>query len=158
MFTLAAAPNGNLIVGGNFTNVNGAPNTAGLAELDPTSGAVVSGFTAFVTSPRFGAARPFVRSVAVARQLAVRGRRLQPPHRRTDAHDRRAAGRRPRRLSDGTPDAHVEGAGRPTPVDVFPSPDGTRVYIAGFFHNVDNTPGIDAVAVRRHDTVRSYPA
>ncbi len=147
VFSLAAAPNGNLIVGGNFTNVNGAPNTAGLAELDPTSGAVVSGFTASVSNPRYGAARPYVRKVAVSGNwLYVGGgfnRLTGGPTMRTVVPQ--GLGRV--RLSDGTPDQHWKVPTDLPVVDIFPSDDGTRVYIAGFFHNVDNTPGIDAAAV-----------
>jgi hypothetical protein len=35
--------NGNLVVGGSFTSVNGAANTSGIAMLNPTTGAVVTG-------------------------------------------------------------------------------------------------------------------
>ena len=37
------APDGKLIIGGDFSNVNGAPDTSGMAALDPTTGAVISG-------------------------------------------------------------------------------------------------------------------
>ncbi len=147
VFTLAAAPNGNLIVGGNFTNVNGAPNTAGLAELDPTSGAVVSSFTAFVSRPRFGAPRAYVRKVAVSGNwLYVGGgfnRLTGGPSLKTVVPE--GLGRV--RITDGTPDRTWKAPTDMPVVDIYPSTDGTRVYVAGFFHNVDNTPGIDAAAV-----------
>ncbi|HEY1740424.1 MAG TPA: fibrinogen-like YCDxxxxGGGW domain-containing protein [Acidimicrobiia bacterium] len=147
VFSLAAAPNGDLIVAGDFTNVNGAPHTSGLAELDPTTGQVVSSFTAYVTSPRFGATRPYVRTVAVAGNwLYVGGgfnRLIGGPTLFTVVPE--GLGRV--RLSDGTPDRTWKVATDLPVVDVYPSQDGTRVYAAGFFHNVDNTPGIDGVAV-----------
>ncbi len=147
VFSLAASPDGNLIVGGNFTNVNGAPNTAGLAELDPTSGAVVSGFTAFVAYPRYGAARPYVRKVAVSGNwLYVGGgfnRLIGGPSLKTVF----PLGIGRVSLTDGTPDQHWKVPTDLPVVDIFPSDDGTRVYLAGFFHNVDNTSGIDSAAV-----------
>jgi hypothetical protein len=147
VFTLAAAPNGDLIVGGNFTNVNGAPNTSGLAELDPTTGQVVPGFTAFVTNARFNAPRPFVRKVAVFNNwLYVIGgfnRITGGPTLKTVIPQ--GAGRVS--LTDGTPDSKWKVPVDLTPIDVFPSQDGTRVYLAGFFHNVDGTAGIDSAAV-----------
>ena len=147
VFSLAAAPNGDLIVAGDFTNVNGSPHTSGLAEIDPTTGQVVSSFTAYVTSPRFGAVRPYVRTVAVAGNwLYVGGgfnRLIGGPTLFTVVPE--GLGRV--RLSDGTPDRTWKVATDLPVVDVYPSQDGTRVYAAGFFHNVDNTPGIDGVAV-----------
>jgi hypothetical protein len=147
VFSLAATPDGNLIVGGNFTNVNGAPHTSGLAELNPTSGAVVSTFTAYVTNPRFAAARPYVRKVAIhGRWLYVGGgfnRIVGGPSLKVVVPE--GLGRV--RLSDGTPDRNFKVATDLPVVDIYPSDDGTRVYIAGFFHNVDKTPGVDAAAV-----------
>ncbi|HEY1739079.1 MAG TPA: hypothetical protein VGI86_10230, partial [Acidimicrobiia bacterium] len=147
VFTLAAAPNGNLLVGGNFTNVNGAPHTAGLAELNPASGAVVPGFTAFVSSPRFNTARAFVRKVAVhGNWLYVAGgfNDLSGGPALATAVPQ-GVGRVA--IATGTPDAKWKVPVDQTPIDVYPSADGTRVYLAGFFHTVDNTSGIDAVAI-----------
>ena len=127
--------------------MNGSPHTSGLAEIDPTTGQVVPNFTAYVTSPRFGAVRPYVRTVAVAGNwLYVGGgfnRLIGGPTLFTVVPE--GLGRV--RLSDGTPDRTWKVATDLPVVDVYPSQDGTRVYAAGFFHNVDNTPGIDGVAV-----------
>jgi hypothetical protein len=46
VWDMTVAPNGKLFIAGDFTNVSGAANTAGMAELDPTTGAVVTSFTA----------------------------------------------------------------------------------------------------------------
>ncbi len=147
VFSLAASPDGNLIVAGNFTNINGAPNTSGLAELDPITGEVVSSFNAHVTNPRFGAARAHVRKVYVHDNwLYVVGgfnRIVGGPTSKTVY----ALGVGRVSLTDGTPDYKWKATVDLTPIDVFASDDGNRVYIAGFFHNVNNTPGIDAVAV-----------
>ncbi len=147
VFSLAAAPNGDLLVGGNFTNVNGAPNTAGLAELDPTTGQVVPGFTADVTTPRYNAARPYVRKILVSGNwLYVGGgfnKIVGGPTLKTVS----ALGVGRVSLTDGTPDNKWKVATDLPVVDMSVSDDGTRVYLAGFFHNVDNTPNMDAAAV-----------
>ncbi|MCU1356308.1 MAG: hypothetical protein JWM89_1726 [Acidimicrobiales bacterium] len=64
VFDMVAAPDGNLVIAGDFTNVNGTPDTAGIAKLDPTTGAVVAGFKANVTKP--DGTRAIVRSLAEA--------------------------------------------------------------------------------------------
>jgi len=52
VWKVKAAPDGSkLFVGGEFTNVNGVANTSGLAALDPTTGAPVSGWTAYTSWP-----------------------------------------------------------------------------------------------------------
>jgi hypothetical protein len=147
VFTLAAAPNGNLIVGGNFTNVNGAPDTAGLAELNPATGAVVSGFTAFVSAPRFNTARAFVRTVAIQGKWLYLGGGFNDVTGGPSLTTAVVQGVGRVAIATGAPDRTWRVPVDQTPMDVFPSTDGTRVYLAGFFHNVDNTTGIDAVAV-----------
>ena len=64
VWDLAVAPNGNLIVAGQFTNVSGAAHTAGLAMLDPRTGAVISSWRAdaIVTGTT---ARPLVRAIDI---------------------------------------------------------------------------------------------
>ncbi len=59
-----AIADGKLIVAGQFTNVDGAPLTAGLAALDPISGTVVPGWTA---SLELGGSsqRPLARTIDV---------------------------------------------------------------------------------------------
>lgn len=42
VWDMTFTPDGKLIIGGDFTSVNGQPNTAGLAALDPTTGDVIT--------------------------------------------------------------------------------------------------------------------
>lgn len=48
VWDLATTPDGKLIVGGEFTNINGAEGTSALAALDPTTGAVRTDWRATV--------------------------------------------------------------------------------------------------------------
>lgn len=67
---LERAPRGLLLVGGEFTSINGLPKTAGLAAIDPTTGAVDPSFEAFVE-------RPFApNDPAIVRELQVVGNQL----------------------------------------------------------------------------------
>ncbi|MFZ0160051.1 MAG: fibrinogen-like YCDxxxxGGGW domain-containing protein [Kineosporiaceae bacterium] len=63
VWALTATPDGRLIVGGQFSSVNGAPNTSALAALDPITGALVPGWQASVTQPSTNA--PIVRGLDV---------------------------------------------------------------------------------------------
>ena len=68
VYDIAVAPNGKLIIGGEFTTVNGTPRV-GLAMIDPISGALDSTFTAAVTG-----SQPIVREVLIAgNQVYVAG-------------------------------------------------------------------------------------
>lgn len=64
VWDLAMTADGKLIVGGQFTNVNGVADTAGLAALDPATGAVLPGWRAslILTSNTM---RPYVRAIDV---------------------------------------------------------------------------------------------
>jgi len=69
VYALETAPNGNLLVGGEFTTVNGA-NRTGLVMLDPATGATIPGFTTSVSA----ANQPMVRDILrVGSQIYVAG-------------------------------------------------------------------------------------
>jgi hypothetical protein len=63
VWNMVTTPDGKLIIAGDFTNVNGAPNTSGLAALDPNSGEVITSWKANIT--RSTGARPLVRGLAI---------------------------------------------------------------------------------------------
>ena len=50
VWDMLVAPDGGLIIAGDFTNVNGVPNTSGIAKLDPATGAPMAGFRASATT------------------------------------------------------------------------------------------------------------
>ena len=69
VYALEVAPNGNLLVGGEFTTVNGSART-GLVMLDPETGATVPSFVASVAA----ANQPMVRDILrVGSQIYVAG-------------------------------------------------------------------------------------
>ena len=68
VYALAVAPNGSLLVGGEFTTVNGLPRT-GLVALDPATCAVDPSFPNLVQ-------RPYSTTRAVVRDLVVAGGKL----------------------------------------------------------------------------------
>jgi len=62
VWDMLTTPDGKLVIAGDFTNVNGVPGTSGLAKIDPSTGAPVSGFKANFT--KANGARPLVRALA----------------------------------------------------------------------------------------------
>ncbi|MCU1368824.1 MAG: hypothetical protein JWO77_18 [Ilumatobacteraceae bacterium] len=63
VWNMVTTADGKLIIAGDFTNVNGAANTSGLAALDPATGEVIAGWKANIT--RSTGARPLVRGLAI---------------------------------------------------------------------------------------------
>src|SRR3546814_17066856 len=61
VWALEATPDGRLIVGGEFSQVNGQP-AGGLVALDPTTGATLSSWRANAT-PSGGNSHPWVRTL-----------------------------------------------------------------------------------------------
>lgn len=124
---------GKLIIAGDFTSVNGVANTRGLAALDPTTGAVLSGWKARIS--RVGGTEWRVRSIDQrGAYLYVGG-----------VFDRLVAGTStvPVAVSNAASIAVSNGAQgpwKPTPngsvVDVAVTQDGTRVLLAGYFTSV----------------------
>ena len=63
VWNMVVTEDGKLIIAGDFTSVNGQPNTSGLAALDPATGDVITSWKANVT--RSTGARPLVRGLAI---------------------------------------------------------------------------------------------
>ena len=62
---MVGTPDGKLIVSGQFTNVNGVSGTNAIAELDPSTGAVVDGWRANVVPPNGSNIRALVRTMDI---------------------------------------------------------------------------------------------
>ncbi len=62
VWDMITTADGKLVIAGDFTNVNGAPNTSGMAKLDPATGQVDPTFKANFT--KTNGARPLVRALA----------------------------------------------------------------------------------------------
>jgi hypothetical protein len=138
VWALTATTDGKLIVGGEFTNVNGAAGTSSLAALDPTTGAVLAGWHAPISY--VGTSTPNVRSLDVQDQWIYVGGRF----------NRIAGGATPgtpitlrglARVSviDGKPDANWKPNVDGTVFEVDASSRGDRVYLVGNFNHVNFT-------------------
>ncbi len=139
VFDLVATPGGQLLVAGNFTNVNNAPNTAGLALLDPITGAVSSVWSSTLTIPRFGSPRPYARSVAIEGNWAYVAGSFNRITGGPGATAVAVGGVGRVSLTDGTPDVAWRVYADRTPMDLAPSADPSRVYLAGFFAKIGTT-------------------
>jgi trimeric autotransporter adhesin len=146
VWDLALTGDGKLIVAGDFTSVNGAPNTQGLAALDPVTGAVLSGWRANVA--RVSATPMRVRT------LAVRGTTIYAG----GVFDQVTGGSAttPTTVSNAISLSTLDGSlgtWRPTPngqvVDVALAANGSRVLMAGFFATVGGSTRQANFAVTR---------
>jgi hypothetical protein len=132
VWSLAVVGN-RLFVGGQFTNVNGVARTAGLAALDPATGAVLSGWNASLTLTG-SSIRPFVRSIdAVGDHLYIGGlfTRVTGP----DGVIRSAGNLDKLNVSNGVPVPGWNGFVNGQVYDLDATP--TRVYAVGKFATVN---------------------
>ena len=132
VWDMTTTTDGTLIIGGDFTSVNGAANTSGLAALDPITGALVSGWRVKVTNTT---------GPMIVRALDRRGSTIY------------AAGRFDRVQGGSAPEITVAsaislgattgapGTWRPrltgSAIKVRAAAAGDRVYLAGFFTAVN---------------------
>lgn len=136
VWKIMATPDGSrLIVGGEFTSVNGVTGTTGIAALDPTTGGPVaaSAWTANVARTT-GVAD--VRSMAISGSWLYIGGSFSKVSGGygTNAVGPISVGRVARlRLSDGRPDWTWLPTVDTSPWDLAVSADATRVYIVGSF-------------------------
>ncbi|MCB0959245.1 MAG: hypothetical protein KDB04_06940, partial [Acidimicrobiales bacterium] len=133
VWNVAMTGDGKLLVAGDFTDIDGAPNTSGLAALDPVTGKVVSGFKAAVT--KADGSRPLVRALAVrgtTAYIAGSFNRLTGGTWNTISVSSAASFR----TDNGNPTTwrpRLNG----TAVDVRPTDDGSRVLVAGLFSAIN---------------------
>lgn len=159
VWDLVAAPDGNLIVAGNFSQVNGVAGTAGLAKLDPATGAPVAGWSASVSDPRFQGPRANVRALDIQGRWLYMVGSFNSIVGGPSATQRTVGGIARVALSDGTPDTTWRAFADSTLMDIDASPDGSRVYVVGFFKNVGTTASYGTPANARAvlDTVTGAP-
>ncbi len=134
VWDLHATDDGRLIVAGQFTSVNGVRNTAGVAMIDPSTGAVDPTWRVGLTLTG-SAARPLARTVDIeGDQLYIGGNFTRITG--TDGNTRRAG--RIARVDLGT--GNVDGAFLPDVdgivFDIDATPD--RIYVVGNFFYVDD--------------------
>ncbi|MCB1027382.1 MAG: hypothetical protein KDB24_06430, partial [Microthrixaceae bacterium] len=138
VYALSASPDGTrLLVGGEFTNINGAPNTSGLAALDPITGEVDPGFTANVTNSG---------GVNSVKEIVTHGNDVYIGGEFTHVQGAAGAPTRQYRVSklagatgavDTSFDVRV-GGGKVWALAI--PPDGSTLYLGGFFSAVNGAP------------------
>ncbi|MCB0972412.1 MAG: hypothetical protein KDA97_12980, partial [Acidimicrobiales bacterium] len=131
VWDIDTTPDGNLVIAGDFTSVNGAAGTAGMAKLDPDTGELVAGFKA-----------DFARTTGpmVVRTIDLDGDLIYAAgsfNRLTGANwgEIKVTNAANVSADNGRP-----GQWRPQPrshvVDLDVSVDGTRVLLGGYFNRI----------------------
>jgi hypothetical protein len=148
VWDLQATPDGKLLVGGEFTNVNGVPGTTALAALDPLTGAVMDGWRADVTYPNTSNLPAQVKALDLQDGFVYVGGRFTRVAGGVPTSAPVTVGRAARvRITDGRPDGTWKPNFDGSIVELDASSRGDRVYFAGYFNNVNGTasPNIGVV-------------
>ncbi|GII93515.1 fibrinogen-like YCDxxxxGGGW domain-containing protein [Sinosporangium siamense] len=128
-----------VVIAGEFTNVNGEPNTAGMAALDPATGAVVPGWR--TTFTRAGGLP--VKVKALDRQgdwIYIGGGFNHVSGGNPLSSPVWAVAAARVRVSDGRPDANWTPHFDANVIELDASSQGDRVYFGGRFSNVNGQP------------------
>lgn len=133
VWDIVAAGNGRVLIAGDFTSVNGAPGTQGIALLEP-NGEVVPGFKA--RAYRADGSRSFVRALEVRDGIVYAGGNFN----RFEGHNWNpitTTNAVSFQLSNGAPSSwRPRPSGSVVRIDL--TDDGTRVLMAGYFERVNN--------------------
>jgi len=159
VFDVRATPDGKLLVGGSFSNVNGAANTAGLAALDPTTGAVLPSWSASLARNDGSGKRALTRTMAIKGNwlyvggyfTAIGGGVANPAS--------MGAGNLARvSIVDGRPDTTWLPTVSANLFHLEPSKTTDRVWLAGNFVSVNGQFARRIAAVSTVDGTRTDPA
>ena len=133
VWDMAMTPDNKLIIAGDFTSVNGLPNTQGMAALDPNTGEVITSWKA--KAYRADGTRSFVRALDVHNGIVYAAgnfNRLDGGSWNTITVTNAVA---------VTADTGNPSAWRPRPngsvVRIRVTDDGSRVLLAGYFTNIN---------------------
>lgn len=149
VYALEATADGRLLVGGEFSSVNGVPGTSGIAALDPVTGAPDPGW---VTSVSRDTGDHVVDEIVVASDAIYIGGRFNWMDNTDGTRGRRYSLARLDPVTGATDfsfDVPVTG-GRVMAMAL--SPDEGELYLGGFFSSVDLTPGTRWMAMVRTGT------
>ena len=159
VFDVRATPDGKLLVGGSFTDINGAANTAGLAALDPVTGAVLPSWSASLVRNDGSAKRALTRTMAIkGNWLYVGGYftgisgGVASPATMGAANIVRVS------IEDGRPDTTWLPTVSANLFHLEPSPSSDRVWLAGNFVSVNGQFARRIAAVSTVDGSRADPA
>lgn len=133
------AAGGKVVIGGEFTNVDGVANTNGLAALDPVTGEVLEDWKADVTASDGG--KTMIRALDVQDGYVYAGGSFTRVRDRTNPSSVVKVGRTARfRLSDGKVDPQWKPHFGWTIMDLDVSEQGDRVYYGGHFTDAVGEP------------------
>jgi chitodextrinase len=140
VWDLQATPDGKLVVGGEFTSVDGDATAVGLAEVDPITGAQVPGWAASVGWVSTDGLPAQVRALDYQDGWIYVGGRFNRVSGGNPLTGPVTVGRAARlRVSDGKPDGTWKPNFDGSVVELDASAQGDRVYFAGYFNNVNGT-------------------
>ncbi len=144
VYALGVAPNGDLLVGGEFTRVGGT-TTGPLVAINPSSGARNSGFDAQLS---FGANKALVQDLEVVGESVYIGGNF------SQVRSFGATSTRGRLAKLNANTGRVNGAWRATAdgarvMALHSSPDGSRLYVGGYFSGINGQPNTDSLGVLR---------
>ncbi len=140
VWDLQATPDGKLVVGGEFTSVNGVTGAAGITELDPITGDKVPGWNASVEfiNTETGNPGPQVKAIDYQDGWLYIGGRFNRVTGGTPTKGPVTVGRAARlRVSDGQPDGTWKPNFDGSVIELDASAQGDRVYFSGYFNNVN---------------------
>jgi hypothetical protein len=137
VWDLQGTPDGRLIVGGEFSSVNGQPATAAIAALDPRTGAPLSSWPVRLEANGNSYTKPIVKAMDYQDGWIYAGGSFTHVTGGVPQTGPVQVGRVARlRASDGRPDGTWKPVFNGTPIDIDASERGDRVYFAGHFTSV----------------------
>ena len=141
VWDLQATPDGKLIVGGDFSSVNGEAGTSALAGLDPLTGQVLPDWRANLTQVGSSGVTPEVRALDLQDGWIYVGGRFNRVSGGSPMSAPVTVGRATRvRVGDGRPDGTWKPNFDGSIIDLDASERGDRVYVTGYFKNVNFAP------------------
>ncbi|MCU1499712.1 MAG: hypothetical protein JWM47_3665 [Acidimicrobiales bacterium] len=136
VYDIDVTPDGKLLVGGDFTSINGAPNTSALAALDPITGQVLTTWKATLTRNDSTSTRPIVRSITIKDGWVYAGGRFNTVTGGTWGTIK-VAGLTKVSAANGSPASGFSATVPASPADMAVSDAGDRLYLAGAFASLN---------------------
>jgi trimeric autotransporter adhesin len=148
VWDLQATPDGKLVVGGEFTSVDGDAAAVGIAEVDPITGAEVPGWNSSVGWVSTDGLPAQVRAIDYQDGWLYIGGRFNRVSGGNPLTGPVTVGRAARlRVSDGKPDGTWKPNFDGSVTELDASAQGDRVYFAGYFNNVNATSSPNVAVV-----------
>jgi trimeric autotransporter adhesin len=157
VWDIQPTPDGKLIVGGAFTNANGAADTAGLAALDPVTGATVAGWRAAIEDRRT-TPNPRVRALDLQDGWIYVGGTFTHIRGGNPVASPIQLNKAARvRVSDGRPDSTWKPVFNAEVIDLDASAQGDRVYLSGHFTTLYGAEARKVAALTTSSPAQAVP-